>query len=97
MSYKKIFKDEEWTLDGKDIVLRWSDNLNRFLISTKIPTGNPFNQPVYKKKIKTPFMLYDSLKRELQVFSSKSQAQRIVLEALVNSFFKDVEEQIKSL
>lgn len=97
MSYKKIFKDEEWTLDGKDIVLRWSDNLDRFLISTKIPTENPFNQPAYKKKVKTPFMLYDSSKGELQVFDSKQQVQRIVLEALVNSFFKDVEEQIKSL
>lgn len=97
MSYNKIFQPEDWMLDGKDVVLQWSDNTYRFTISTKIPYQNPFSQSAYKQKIKVPYTLFDAKKSVFEVYNTKKHAQRVVLERLVDSFFKDVEEQIKSL
>lgn len=96
MSYKKVF-DEEWYLTGNDLVFTWTDKLDRFIISTKIPQDNPFNQPAYKKVVKSPFTLFDSVEGHMEVHTSKSKVQRIVLERLFDSFFSDVEEKIKSL
>lgn len=96
MSYNKVF-DEEWYITNGDMVMTWTDKLDRFVISTKIPVENPFKQPAYKKAVSTPFTLFDSVEGRLEVHKSKSKVQRIVLERLFDSFFKDVEDQIKSL
>ena len=96
MNYKKVF-DEEWYLTGNDLVFTWMDKLDRFIISTKIPQDNPFNQPAYKKVVKTPVILFDSVEGHTEVYTSKSKVQRIVLERLVDSFFSDVEKEIKNL
>lgn len=96
MNYNKVF-NEEWYITNGDMVMTWTDKLDRFIISTKIPVENPFNQPAYKKKVKSPFTLFDSVEGRIELYTSKSKVQRIVLERLFDSFFSDVEKQIKNL
>ena len=88
MNYKKVF-DEEWYLTGNDLVFTWTDKLDRFIISSKIPQD--------QSSVKYPFTLFDSVKGHAEVHTSKSKVQRIVLERLFDSFFSDVEKEIKNL
>ena len=106
MNFDRSFT-ENWFLNqtvnkkaSLDLILHWRCNTDRFLIQVRIPTeerGYQYTKPAYSAKTPKKYYLTDSDSGNVTTFKSEKAAKKVALEILVNSFFSDVEKEIKNL
>ena len=101
MNFERFYKKGFSYPGEKDTMITHTTDLTgRFtVIQTLSTVDNTVYSPGYtaKNKVKIQIYLFDIVNKKTSQCKSRKEADKMVLEELVNSFFKDVENAIKSV